>query len=287
MGIDSRWNTGASIPISSLTSEELKEAIHEWAEGCEELEHLLWTCYNNGLETSESHVAKHNNYFSFYISENSVEQAKRLLSATEAFGFGEIFVMFGGNPTSGANWHKTSFTVECLRPENVGEYFVNLANAVEDSEYAKTRRCFEFVADFARFFEDKMLGLDIRAKVRNYSEYELYIESYRNQRNWEYLDEFFGSLGMICGTSEELPLATWYIKASSHAEFYEAMKVLAEGIRQKWTLEIPTELTEDMPFNLQALIMQKKFGTSPEGVKRMNEWINSNNPNPKARKVNY
>ena len=90
MGIDVKWNTGASIPVTSLTLEELKEAIHEWAEGCDELEELLWACYHNGLETSESHVAEHNNYFSFYISEKSEEQAKRLLTATEAFGFGEL-----------------------------------------------------------------------------------------------------------------------------------------------------------------------------------------------------
>ena len=50
------WNTGAGIPISSLSQDELKEAIHEWAEGSKELEDILWACYKNDVVTIGSHV---------------------------------------------------------------------------------------------------------------------------------------------------------------------------------------------------------------------------------------
>ena len=51
----SKYNSGASIPISSLSDEELKIAIHEWAEGNDSLESLLWKCYKNGIETQGCH----------------------------------------------------------------------------------------------------------------------------------------------------------------------------------------------------------------------------------------
>ena len=288
MGIDSRWNTGASFPISSLTPEELKEAIHEWAEGYDELEDLLWTCYQSGLETAGADAHEHRNYFEFYIEESSAEQAKRLLSAVEAYGFGQIFVTFGGNPYSGPNWHRTSFDVSCLRPEDVRTFFTCLARAVENENFEKTHRSFELVADFARFFEDKMTGISLRANVRNHSEYEFFIESHMNQRNWAYFDELLGSLGMNCLKSEKDPSTLWWqLRASSAEEFSEAMKRLAEGVRTKWSLPVPTEPTDDMGWAEASLIMRQKFGTTREGLNRLNDWINTTYPRKDGRKVNY
>lgn len=283
----SEWNTGASIPISALTPEELKVAIHEWAEGYDELEDLLWVCHRKGLETAGSHACDQNNYFQFYISESSIEQAKRLLSATEAYGFGQIFVTFGSNPYSGPNWHRTSFDVSCLRPEDVRNYFTRMARAVENEQFERTHRAFEFVADFARFFEDKMTGVCLRANVRNHSEYEFFIESHRNEGNWAYFDELFGSLGMTSYRREADQFAAWYIRGSTQEEFYEAMKHVAEGVQTKWSLPVPTEPTDDMGWAEASLIMRQKFGTTREGTKLLNDWINTTYPRKDGRKVNY
>ncbi len=283
----SRWNRMVSIPVKSLTQEELKEAIHEWAEGCDELEKLLWTCYEKGLETAGSHVGKHNNYLDFYVASNSKSQLKKVLFVAEAYGFSESFMMFGGNPISGPEWYRTHVDVSCLIPENVAEFYANITQALENENTEIPARCFGMMIDFAEFFEGKMAMLNFRMKVRNHSEYEFFIETFANQQNWAYFDELFSSCGMIQKTRDDAPFICWYLKSSSKEDFYDTLQNLLDKIRENWNFNTPTEVTDDMNFDLKALIMQKKFGTTPEGVKKMNAWINSNHPRLNGRKVNY
>ena len=282
-----KWNTGASVPIHSLTHNELKEAIHEWAEGSEELERLLWTCYTKGLETGGCHIGKYNNYLEFYINATSTEQLKRVLSTAESYGFAETFMMFGGNPLSGPNWYRTSISVDCLIPEKVDEFYARLNRTLIDEEANNSARCFGLMLEFAEFFEDKLADINFRMKVRNHTLYEFFIEKYKGRHNWAYLDELFSSFGMLQKKAEDAPFVWWYFKGESEKDFYDTVKNILEGIRSKWSVETPTEIVDDKDFNFNALLMQKKFGTTPEGVKKMNDWINENNPRPNGRKVNY
>lgn len=284
---NSKWNTGASVPVTSLTPEELKDAIHEWAEGCNELEKLLWLCYRKGLETGGCHVGQRNNYLDFYITSQSSERLKKVLWAAETYGFAETFMMFGGNPYSGPNWYRTVLSVDCLIPENVGEFYARISQTLEDETEVFSTRCFGMMTEFAEFFEDKLVNLTFRMRVRNHCEYEFYIEKFKGEYNWNYFDELFGSLGMTKKQREDAPFVCWCLKSSSEKEFGDALNIILEGIRAKWSLETPTEIMPDMEFNHKALLMQKKFGTTPEGVKKMNDWINANKPNPNRRDVNY
>lgn len=283
----STWNRIVSIPVKSLTREELKEAIHEWAEGCDELEKLLWTCYEKGLETAGSHVGKRNNYLDFYVASNSKNQLRKVLSVAEMYGFSETFMMFGGNPISGPEWYRTHVDVSCLIPENVAEFYRSITQALEDETQEVSVRCFEMMTDFAEFFEDKMTMLNFRMKVHNHSEYEFFIETFGNQQNWEYFDELFASCGMIQQMRDDAPFVCWYLTSFWEEDFYDTLTNLLTKIRETWNFSTPTEIMEDMPFKLKALIMQKKFGKTPEGVKKMNAWINSNHPRLNGRKVNY
>lgn len=52
----SKYNNIKSIPIDSLSKEELKTAIHEWAEGDDAMERLLWAFYNKGIKTNGCHA---------------------------------------------------------------------------------------------------------------------------------------------------------------------------------------------------------------------------------------
>ena len=284
---NSRWNRMVSIPVNSLTQEELREAIHEWAEGCEELEKLLWTCYHKGIETGGSHVGKHNNYFEFYVDFNSTSLLQRILSAAETYGFAETFMMFGGNPFSGPNWYRTNLCIECLIPEKVAEFYSQVNHTLEDETQNISARCFALMLEFAEFFEDKLANLRFRMKVRNHSEYELFIETSKSGHNVAYFDELFGSFGMIQMKRDDSPVVLWYINGFSEEDFYLTIKTILDGIRSKWKLETPTEIVDEKNPFFNALIMQKKFGTTPEGVKKMNDWINSNCHHPMGRKVNY
>ena len=73
------WNTGAGIPISSLSQDELKEAIHEWAEGSQELENFLWECYHNDVTTIGSHVSERENMEIFMFNLLLKNQTEEIL----------------------------------------------------------------------------------------------------------------------------------------------------------------------------------------------------------------
>ena len=284
---NTKWNSGVSVPVHALTHDELKEAIHEWAEGSEKLERLLWTCYEKGLETGGCHIGPYSNYLEFYVNTNSAEQLKKVLATAESYGFTEAFMMFGGNPLSGPNWYRTSLAVDCLIPENVDEFYARINRDLVAAESTSSARCFALMLEFADFFEDKLADIKFRMKVRNHSLYEFFIEKYKGSHNWEYLDELFGSFGMLQKKAKDAPFVWWYFKGESEEDFYDTVKNILEGIRNKWTLSVPNEIVDPKDFNFNALLMQKKFGTTPEGVKKMNDWINANNPRPGARKVNY
>ena len=285
----SRWNRMVSIPVNSLTHEELKEAIHEWAEGHEELEELLWTCYQEGIETAGSHVGEHGNYFQFYADSNSTKQLNRIFSATESYGFAETHMMFGANPFSGPNWYRTHVDIECLLPEKVGEFYYQTALALKDEKQELSARCFPLMLEFAEFFEDKLAGLAFRMKVHNYCEYEFFIEKHGGQHDWSAFDELFGSFGMIQKKRErdDVRFDCWYINGFSEDDFYVTIKTILDGVRNKWNFETPTEIVDEKDTFFNALLMQKKFGTTPEGVQKMNDWINANCKDPRGRKVNY
>ena len=48
----SQYNYGISIQVENISSEKVREAIHEWAEGSDVLEKSLITAYENGLKTT-------------------------------------------------------------------------------------------------------------------------------------------------------------------------------------------------------------------------------------------
>ena len=285
----SRWNRMVSIPVKSLTPEELKEAIHEWAEGCDELERLLWACHDNGLETGGCHVDERSNYIQFAVATESAEQLKKCLSAAEVYGYATLQMMIGGNPYSGPNWHRTKLGVTCTRPNDVDSFFCNLTNALENGKYSETKSGFTLISDIAEFFEEKLAALEFFMSVQNHSEYEFRIILRSNERNWKYFNELFGSFGMVqeVEKKEKYSMISWYVNASSKEEFYDVLFDILEGIKRKWNLETPTEIMPDMGFPHKALLMQKKFGITPEGVKKMNDWINENYPRPDGGKVNY
>ena len=104
----SKWNYGCSIPILALSEAERKEAIHEWAEGNDSLERLLWNCYENKVVTNGCCAGEHHRpYVDFLIEESSRDALKQILDAADnRSNYKAIFLMSGGNPYSGPDWYK-------------------------------------------------------------------------------------------------------------------------------------------------------------------------------------
>lgn len=96
----SKYNRMASIPISSLSEQELPIAIKEWAEDNVYMESLLWACYNNGVETDGCHADAFP-YIGFHL-DSKKEGVLKLLNASQNIKGTSFLVMpDGGNPLSG------------------------------------------------------------------------------------------------------------------------------------------------------------------------------------------
>ena len=106
----SKYNRMASIPISSLSEQELPIAIREWAEGNVHMENLLWACYKNGIETNSCH-ADESPYIGFYLDSKKEEVLKLLNVAQSIKGASFLVMPDGGNPFSGPDWNRPVLTL--------------------------------------------------------------------------------------------------------------------------------------------------------------------------------
>lgn len=130
------WNRMESIPIASIDSQkELKQAINDWSEGNRHLKKLLWTCYNNNVVTSGCHSGhgKGVPYIDFDYQGSNTEKLKQIISTTLSIGNSQIFIMFGGNPRSGADWYKTVINSCPLLVKDTKRFLIGLTKATENN----------------------------------------------------------------------------------------------------------------------------------------------------------
>ena len=129
----SKYNNMKTIPISSLSEQELKMAIKEWAEGSEILEQFLWNCHLKQLETNGCHAGK-NPFVGFYLN-NSEEEIRKILNTIQSMKGSEVFIMpDGGNPFSGKDWYRSVITasINTNYRNEANEFFKKLRQAMEN-----------------------------------------------------------------------------------------------------------------------------------------------------------
>ena len=110
----STWNCLKSIPVDDLSEAELKEAIHEWAEGHDSFEELLWLCYNNGIKTNGCCAGDHHFAYVDFLLDEGKEKLLEMMSAAWKYGKINFFCQFYGNPRSGSDWYKTCLLEKML-----------------------------------------------------------------------------------------------------------------------------------------------------------------------------
>ena len=285
----SLWNRGASIPIEALSESERKEAIHEWSEGNYHLENLLLQCYQKGIVTGGCDAGDHHSaYVDFYVEDSSKEAVRRILLATQNHGNVGAFLLMGGNPYSGPNWYKPVISLSPIKSKEAESFFDMLSSSLEEGKESFNDEVFTNILDFYEFFKEKIAGIHVRILETENDGYRLSMECYGDKCHWEYLSELFKKAGMKKDEklSQNAPCMIWELKCSDKATFNLEAKRVLEVLNDGWCLEIPEEVTEDMGFNQQALIMRRRFGSDANGVKRMNDWLNAKRK-PGRREVNY
>ena len=282
------WNRMESIPVNELTDKERKRAIDDWSEGNRYLKRLLWTCYENGVETSGCHSGhgRGTPYVDFRIDTSSREKIKSLVAAALSIGNGQVFAMFNGNPWSGPDWHRPIICTSPFKHKDSKKFLTRLCKAVEENEIQD--EAIENFINICDFMEDKESPLLFRIIVEDGEKYTIFAECSQNNRDWEYYAKLFAKADMAYDTKPSCASfrSEWSVKANGKEEFAAVMKKLYEVIKDNWTLKIPEEITSDMNERCKALLMRRRFGTDREGIEKLNKWLNENKE-PGMRDVNY
>ena len=265
----SKYNNITSIPIESIPKEELAQAIHEWAEGDEAMERLLWSCYNHGIETSGCHAGA-DPFLGFYLN-NETENISRILNTTNNIPFFQILLSpDGGNPFSGPNWQKPMITIGVF--EETKEKADNFFNSVTDSLENQTNGEYNPLLSLFDFFKGKNSLLTFR--LRNLKDRCIFrIEmSPASKELSDFYQELFTRAGLkrsiISEEHESNGRYSWILEDTNMDMLYikidQARKIIEEG----YSLRPP--LTEDDMTSFTTKARHMKEHMSEEAFKR---WI--------------
>ena len=271
----SKYNRMASIPISSLSEQELPIAIREWAEGNIHMESLLWACYKNGIETDGCHADAFP-FISFHLDSKKEEILKLLYVAQNIKGASFMVMPDGGNPLSGPNWNRPNLSLwfETEEKREIDSILEKLTLALTSSkeELNIGNVFFAQLLDLANFFANKESGLVFSAFHNQDDSYSILVRA--EKTNSEYYNSLLKNAGLQL---EETPNDWWCNEWSMEGNEAQALsqktKKCIESIIQNYSLEKPTEISKEMSFNTKACIKKREFGDSLEGQQKFAEWL--------------
>lgn len=269
----SKYNRMVSIPISSLSEQELPIAIREWSEDNMHMESLLWACYDNGIETDGCHADAFP-YISFCL-DSKKEGILKLLSVAQNIKGASFLVMpDGGNPLSGPNWNRPNLSLwfEAQEKREVDSILGKLTLALtSNQEELDTDNLFAQLLELAHFFANKESGLDFCALHNQDDSYSFIARA--EKLNFEYYNSLLQNAGLqLVETPEDWWCNVWSMESNDAQALSPKIKTCIASIMQNYSLEKPTEILEEMSFNAMARIKKREFGNSLEGQQKFKRW---------------
>lgn len=278
--IMSKYNNYKSIPVDSLSKEELSEAIHEWAEGSKALERLLLLCYHNNIKTVGSHIIDGNSYLQFNYNEER-EKLERIFNTVIRQKNSDLFFNPGpGNPFSGPEWDLPTLSIGYypLSEEEINRnYDVVSYNLLNEEKFKDN-----FVKQLFNFAEHcNNKNSNISFRLRNIdNNYIFTIESSPIlDEEFDRLNDAFTSSGL-----EEVELSRefvednrhhWKIEDSNLNLLIEKVNKSISEIIKKDVVKAPTSEEEVLDFNRRAKFKKDNMRNTPIGEMEFDKWLMS------------
>ena len=250
-----KYNNLSSFDIKALSSEELKIAIHEWAEGDDVLEEWLWKCYNNGVETKGCHSG--GRPYLDIACENAEDKIKQMIdSVNDIDGFSVFITPDGGNPFSGDVFYKPTLCLIFLKTmyRHEGEAIFKTLSSSIDKEETTNSKMSNAIIDLYKFFSGKESELYFRVTNKD-GVYTFFIES-NSMINFDYYNELFTKVGLelkkeYCGV--------WHFSSNNIEEFGEKLEKVKNIIINEYNLELPSKYDDRMSFNEMFRFLRRKY----------------------------
>ena len=250
-----KYNNLSSIDINSLSSEEIKIAIHEWAEGDSVLESLLWKCYISGVETKQCHSGAMP-FIEVSADKNSDKVKNMIDSVCDIDGLRLLITPDGGNPFSGDVFYKAGLGIifPKVKYRDEGDLVFNKLNNSLDLENIKHNKISSSVINLYNFFREKESELEFKVDL-NSNEYEFNI-IVKSKLNYSYFNELFSKIGL--NTDQKEP---WIFKFNSNDinDFSDNLERITNLIISNYSLEIPTKIENGMSFTEEIRVLRRQF----------------------------
>ena len=275
-----RWNDSSSYDVDQLTMEQLKDAIPDWAEGSLTLENLLWKSYDMGMKSTYSG----SNNIGYLVRPENMETLRKICSYLQERTTGIIHLCMYGNPYSGPNWaHPWVHILDNLLvlekdSRFADELFNDLGDIITGMKEQEIKRGYDQIFDFCEFFKDKIPEATVKMEMKEYS-YRLCLQITRTPRILkDYFNMFVDSPVFKYMTIEEARRKggdiNFCFSSRNFSSFNDIVQECLVTLKENWSRTIPDEIPQDASGWERAMIMRHKFGTSPEGIQKMNDWLN-------------
>ena len=253
---EEKYNNLTSIDVYSLSEEELKIAIHEWAEGDEVMEKLLWKCYENGVETKQCHAGG-GPFLQVSADRNANKVKNMIISVCDANGFSVLISPDGGSPFSGDVFYKAGLTVSFLKTMYKSEadvLFNKMISSLDKKETIKNKMT-DSLIDLYNFFREKESDVEFRVDL-NDGKYKFSVVSDYNSRLNEYNDMFIKA-GLVFDS--ESYFSTWTFESYNLEDFGNKLENVSNIIMNSYYFERPEKIEENMSFNEKFRVLRRKF----------------------------
>ena len=249
-----KYNNLSSFDIYSLSNEELKIAIKQWAEGDLVLEELLWKCYKNGVETKGCHSGAMP--YLDIAADRSKDKVKQMIdSVSNIDGFSVLISPDGGNPFSGDVFYKPSIGLVFLKTqyEHEGNAIFKTLSSSLDNNITNSNMS-DAIVDLYSFFAGKESELYFRV-INDNGVYTFFIES-NSMINFDYFNELFTNIGLelkkdYCGV--------WHFSSNNIDEFGKKLEKVKNTLVSEYNLPLLDKLDERMSFNEMFRFLRRRF----------------------------
>lgn len=275
----SKYNNATSISISTLSEDEILQAIKEWSEGSESLENLLLTCRANGIETFGSHSGRGTvgPYLDVVVNQ-SHDKIRNMLCTLKTLPEASVYICPDGTSALNAaiDWNKPTMAlgISAQDKQSVDTFFYKLSESItRDGVISSSEvETFEHMLDFYDFFTGKESDTNLRLKYIN-GQYVFSVEPFKYRKDLSDMDTLFKDAGLIKDNSYYGMYNSWQLTAATPEEFNEKISQCKNVIIDGWPLSLHSEIVEGMSYNTIAHVVQRRFGDSIEGKKQFEEWL--------------
>ena len=281
-----KFYDSSSYDVDRLSQEELKEAFHIWSHGSRVLEDLFWTSYDAGLKSTYSGPVN----IGYLVRDENRDVLKDMCCYMHELPTATIRLSMSGNPYSGPNWYWPWIEFEdnlhlvrefwyAEESRNCADdFFADLINIIEGRRIIPPiKGGFARIFEFYEFFKNKLYTPMIIMSTEGYS-YNLILQLVDYGDIVPYYINMFWTTPLRkylkMEDEQDGDLVRLHFKCRSFFEFDYVIRECLKILKQKWTRTFPDEIPENAGFHETALILHRKWGTSPEGIAKMNDWLN-------------